>query len=83
MHIDRETSVNAGKTLINIHIMGDSKLTELLEHIQIAVNNAKDDLEKFVEKKNASAGTRVRKEMQSIKGLAQELRLAVQAAKKA
>lgn len=61
--------------------MAAENLTEILDGIQEAVDNAKGDLEKFVEKKNASAGTRVRKEMQSIKNLAQELRLGVQAAK--
>ncbi len=36
------------------------------------------DFEKFYDKKNAAAGTRVRKGMQDLKNMAQEIRLEVQ-----
>lgn len=41
------------------------------------------DWAKFVEKGNASAGTRVRKQCQDMKKLAQDLRIEVQETKKA
>jgi hypothetical protein len=37
-----------------------------------------DDFEKFYEKSNKAAGTRVRKHMQDLKELAQKIRLEVQ-----
>jgi len=39
------------------------------------------DFQKFYEKENKAAGTRVRKGMQDLKNLAQDIRLAVQASK--
>lgn len=42
---------------------------------------AREDVEKFFVKGNKSAGTRVRKHMQDIKGLAQQMRTEVQEAK--
>jgi hypothetical protein len=46
------------------------------------VEAAKEDIEKFFVKGNKSAGTRVRKHMQDLKALAQQLRSEVQDAKK-
>ena len=40
--------------------------------------SAKDDFEKFYDNGNKAAGTRVRKSMQDLKQLAQEIRLEVQ-----
>ena len=37
-----------------------------------------DDFEKFYDKENQAAGTRVRKGMQELKNLAQEIRIEVQ-----
>ena len=37
-----------------------------------------DDFEKFYDKENQAAGTRVRKGMQEMKNLAQEIRIEVQ-----
>lgn len=51
-----------------------NKLKELVASLQV-------DVDKFHEKGNASAGTRVRKGMQSIKALAQEIRTEVSAKK--
>lgn len=52
------------------------------EKIQELVKSAQDDVEKFFVKGNKSAGTRIRKTMQDLKVLAQELRLEVQNSKK-
>ncbi len=52
------------------------------EKIQEAVKAAQDDVDKFFVKGNKSAGTRIRKTMQELKVLAQELRLEVQNSKK-
>jgi hypothetical protein len=43
---------------------------------------AREDVDKFFVKGNKSAGTRVRKHMQDLKALAQQLRSEVQDAKK-
>ncbi len=40
-----------------------------------------DDFQKFYDKSNKAAGTRIRKGMQDLKTLAQDIRLTVQAAK--
>ena len=42
------------------------------------VTSLEDDFEKSYDKHNAAAGTRVRKGMQELKNMAQEIRLAVQ-----
>ena len=42
------------------------------------VMSMEDDFEKFYDKKNAAAGTRVRKGMQDLKNMAQQYRLEVQ-----
>ena len=48
------------------------------EQLQSILDEAKDDFEKFFEKDNKAAGTRVRKAMQEIKNLAQDIRKEVQ-----
>ena len=52
-------------------------LNTLFDELQDTVNDCQADLTKFVEGNN-SAGTRVRKAMQTIKSLAQEVRIEVQ-----
>ena len=52
-------------------------LNTLFDELQDTVNDCQTDLTKFVDGNN-SAGTRVRKAMQTIKSLAQEVRLEVQ-----
>lgn len=54
-----------------------SRFTEL----QDLVNSLEADFDKFYDKGNNAAGTRVRKGMQDMKNLAQEIRLEVQAKK--
>jgi hypothetical protein len=53
---------------------------ESIQKIQEVLNSAFEDVKKF-NNGNKSAGTRIRKAMQEIKGLAQETRLHVQSIK--
>jgi hypothetical protein len=55
---------------------------EIYNKIIALIEVAKEDIDKFYVKGNKSAGTRVRKHMQDLKTLAQELRLDVQNSKK-
>ena len=54
-----------------------NELNNIFDQLQNIVNDCQGDVTKFVDG-NSSAGTRVRKAMQSIKGLAQEIRIEVQ-----
>ncbi len=51
-----------------------SKFSEVSE----LVNSLKNDFEKFYDKGNSAAGTRVRKGMQDLKNMAQDIRKEVQ-----
>ena len=62
--------------------MSFNKLDSLFDQLQDAVNDCQTDVTKFVEGNN-SAGTRVRKVMQTVKSLAQEVRVEVQDQKNA
>ena len=62
--------------------MSFNKLDTLFDDLQNAVNDCQSDVTKFVEGNN-SAGTRVRKAMQTVKSLAQEVRVEVQDQKNA
>ena len=55
-------------------------MTKFDELAQV-IDDARGDVEKFESKGNKAAGTRVRKAMQSVKQLAQEIRIEVQSAK--
>ena len=57
-------------------------LNSLFDELQDAVNDCQTDVSKFIEGNN-SAGTRVRKAMQIVKRLAQEVRVEVQDQKNA
>lgn len=52
-------------------------MQELLDAMNDILVNLQDDVAKFEEKGNKAAGTRVRKAMQSIKNLAQDVRVYV------
>ena len=52
------------------------------QQLQEAIQNVAEDIDKFYNKENKAAGTRIRKAMQDIKKLAQEIRIEVQSAKK-
>ena len=51
------------------------------EQLKDLVLSLEGDFSKFYEKENAAAGTRVRKGMQEIKNLAQEIRIEIQSKK--
>tara|TARA_R110000782_G_scaffold35978_1_gene85822 strand:- start:51 stop:239 length:189 start_codon:yes stop_codon:yes gene_type:complete len=54
-----------------------NKLNNIYDELQNLINDCQGDVTKFVDG-NSSAGTRVRKAMQSIKDLAQQIRIEVQ-----
>ena len=62
--------------------MSFNKLNSTFDQLQDAINDCQSDVTKFVEGNN-SAGTRVRKAMQTVKSLAQEVRIEVQDQKNA
>ena len=57
--------------------MSFNALNSTFDKLQDAINDCQTDVTKFVEGNN-SAGTRVRKAMQAVKQLAQEVRVEVQ-----
>ena len=62
--------------------MSFNKLNTIFDGLQDAINDCQNDVTKFVVGNN-SAGTRVRKAMQTVKSLAQEVRTEVQDQKNA
>ena len=62
--------------------MGFNVLSTTFDELQNAINDCQADVTKFVEGNN-SAGTRVRKAMQNVKSLAQDVRVEVQDQKNA
>ena len=57
--------------------MSFNKLDSLYDDLQNIINDSQNDVTKFVDGNN-SAGTRVRKAMQAVKALAQDIRVEVQ-----
>ena len=57
--------------------MSLNALNNTFDDLQNAINDCQADVTKFVEGNN-SAGTRVRKAMQNVKSLAQDIRIEVQ-----
>ena len=57
--------------------MSFNPLDSTFDELQNAINDCQTDVTKFVEGNN-SAGTRVRKAMQAVKSLAQNVRIEVQ-----
>tara|TARA_R100001443_G_scaffold49625_1_gene61928 strand:+ start:307 stop:501 length:195 start_codon:yes stop_codon:yes gene_type:complete len=57
--------------------MSFNKLDSLFDNLQNIINDCQGDVSKFVDGNN-SAGTRVRKAMQAVKSLAQDVRVEVQ-----
>ena len=57
--------------------MSFNVLNTTFDELQNAINDCQADVTKFVEGNN-SAGTRVRKAMQAVKSLAQDVRVEVQ-----
>ena len=62
--------------------MSFNPLDSLFDGLQDVINDCQTDVSKFIDGNN-SAGTRVRKAMQKVKALAQEVRLEVQDQKNA
>ena len=62
--------------------MSFNALNQTFDELQNAINDCQADITKFVEGNN-SAGTRVRKAMQTVKSLAQNVRVEVQEQKNA
>lgn len=58
-------------------------IQDLINQLNEVLEATREDAIKFDEKGNKAAGTRVRKAMQTIKGLAQDVRVAVSEANKA
>ena len=57
--------------------MSFNNLDTLYDKLQNVINDSQSDVSKFVGGNN-SAGTRVRKAMQAVKSLAQEVRIEIQ-----
>ena len=57
--------------------MSFNPLDSLFDDLQNVINDCQTDVTKFIDGNN-SAGTRVRKAMQTVKSLAQEVRVEVQ-----
>lgn len=53
-------------------------MNKRFDELKDLVMNLEADFEKFYDKKNNAAGTRVRKGMQDLKNLAQDIRVEVQ-----
>jgi len=62
--------------------MSFNPLNSSFDELQDAINDCQSDVTKFIEGNN-SAGTRVRKAMQTVKSLAQDIRVEVQDQKNA
>ena len=62
--------------------MSFNPINSTFDNLQDAINDCQSDVTKFIEGNN-SAGTRVRKAMQAVKSLAQEVRIEVQDQKNA
>jgi hypothetical protein len=60
-----------------------NEVTKLYNQMLVNLERGIDDLEKFTLDGNKSAGTRVRKNMQDVKNLAQQVRVEVQEMKNA
>jgi len=58
-------------------------MLDLLNQLEQTIADTREDAVKFNEKGNKAAGTRVRKAMQEVKKLAQEVRVAISEANKA
>lgn len=63
--------------------MEDNKVYQLFEDMKELIGDTQNDVNKFSEKGVSAAGTRVRKNMQMIKNICQEIRKEVSEQKKA
>lgn len=56
-------------------------MSRQFERLQNFVNGLQDDFDKFYVKENKAAGTRIRKSMQELKSIAQDIRVEIQTKK--
>ena len=63
--------------------MEENKVYQLFEDLKEAIEETQVDVNKFADKGNNSAGTRVRKAMQAVKNIGQEIRKEISAQKNA
>jgi len=63
--------------------MEDNKVYQLFEDLKEAIEETQVDVNKFADKGNNSAGTRVRKAMQAVKNIGQDIRKEISAQKNA
>ena len=56
-------------------------MSDLYHALRDKIHEIEEDVQKFYDKGNKAAGTRIRKAMQEVKGLAQDIRNDVQAKK--
>ena len=63
--------------------MEENKVYQLFEDMKNAIEETQVDVNKFSDKGNNSAGTRVRKAMQAVKNIGQEIRKEISAQKNA
>jgi hypothetical protein len=61
--------------------MEENKVYQLFEDMKSTIETIQGDVDKFAGKGNGSAGTRVRKAMQTLKTLGQEIRKEISAQK--
>jgi hypothetical protein len=66
------------KSIINVFINQNSKTMSRFSEVKDLIMSLEGDFEKFYDKGNSAAGTRVRGGMQTLKTLAQEIRTEVQ-----
>lgn len=57
-------------------------MSKLFDELKGIITEAEEDIDKFFNKSNKAAGTRIRKAMQELKRVAQDLRTEVQDKKK-
>ncbi len=53
-------------------------MSAIYEELKAKVHEIEEDVQKFYEKENKAAGTRIRKAMQEVKALAQKVRTDIQ-----
>ena len=66
------------RPLLSLPIPTPLMASKMYQKLQDHVNSLEDDFSKFYDKGNKAAGTRVRKGMQELKSMAQDIRIDVQ-----
>jgi hypothetical protein len=66
--------------ILQICVLKNNEMKKF-EELKTLVSSLEEDMDKFYNKQNGAAGTRLRKAMQDMKNLAQEIRTEVQETK--